>query len=90
MKINDKLSYEMMNNKLIIINENDKIFSDSKALILSGVGLDIFNMLKKNVSVDKIVEKIVKTYNIEQQVAHNDTLEFIDNLIAKRVLLNDE
>lgn len=89
MKINNNLDYELIDDKLVIMNNNDEFFGDSKALILSGISLEIFNMIKSGLDKDSIIEKIYNEYDKDKDTIREDVISFINELADKRILIDE-
>ena len=89
MKINNNLDYELIDDKLVIMNDNDEFFGDSKALILSGISFEIFNMIKSGLDKDSIIEKIYNEYDKDKDTIREDVISFINELADKRILIDE-
>lgn len=89
MKINNNLDYELIDDKLVIMNDNDEFFGDSKALILSGISFEIFNMIKSGLDKDSIIEKIYNEYDKDKDTIREDVTSFINELADKRILIDE-
>ena len=53
---------------------------------LNPVGLKIWDLLKKNTSLDQIVDALVTEFQVPREQLRSDALEFIDALRAKHLL----
>ena len=75
----------------VIDGEAVLILSDSAEInVLNPVGSRIFELIDGNKSIAQIVETIADEYNVPQDDAQQDTISFIEELVAHQVLVLTE
>lgn len=87
MRINKNLSFENIDGQLVVMNESDESFGNSKALVLNQTATFIFECIKRGLDYDTIIKEIVFKFNIEQERAKEDFYECIEVFKNKRILL---
>lgn len=90
MKINDKLSVDIVGGRIIIMNGDEEVLKDSEILILNKVGSFIFSMLMKNQTNTEIINNLIEKYSIDKNKAQIDFEKFIKELKCKKVILENE
>ena len=55
-------------------------FNTGKYYIIKGVGNDIWDMLYEEISVDKIIEKLLSEYDISRDECEKSVIEFLEKL----------
>ena len=58
-------------------------------MTINEVGVDLWNMLSNDVSIDDLVKGILDEYDIDEETAKKDIIEFIDYLNKYNVLKYD-
>lgn len=78
MKINKNFVLKKVANNYVAISVGAK--SDFKGYIqLNETGAFIFNCLKEETTIDEIVEKLTKEYDVSKECAKTDIQEIIKN-----------
>ncbi len=77
MRINSDLRLRTIENKSFVVAVNEKSKTFSGMVKLNETGAMIFEMLKKNKSVEEIAQRLVKIYGIEQKKAEEDVNETV-------------
>lgn len=90
MKINDKLSVDIVDGRIIIMNGDEEVLKDSEILILNKVGSFIFSMLMKNQTNTEIINNLIEKYSIDKNKAQIDFEKFVKELKCKKVILENE
>lgn len=58
-----------------------------KGLInLNGVGAFIWECLEKETTMEEVIDKVIKEYNIDNELANRDVNNFINKLIEAKLL----
>ena len=58
-----------------------------KGLInLNGVGAFIWECLEKETTMEEVIEKVIKEYNIDNELATRDVNNFINKLVEAKLL----
>lgn len=74
----------------IIIPTGKTVLDFNGLITVNEVGASLWNMLQEEVSVDDLVAGILDEYEVEEEVAREDILEFLDNLEKGGILKKDE
>ena len=89
MKINEKLSYENIDGQIVVMNDGDEFFNNSKALILNHTATYIFDCLQNNLTEYEIINELIKEFAIDKNIAETDLKECIIDFRNKRILIDD-
>jgi hypothetical protein len=78
--------------KGLIIQKLDKetvIFDAEKSVLytLNETAAEIFKMIKKGLEEDKIIEKIVKKYEVKKEKVEKDIKKLLEELKKKKIIL---
>ena len=74
-----------------IIIPTGKMVLDFNGLItVNEVGASLWNMLQEEVTVEDLVKGILEEYEVEEDVAKEDILEFLGKLENSGILKKDE
>lgn len=58
-----------------------------KGLInLNGVGAFIWECLEKETTIEEVIDKVIKEYNIDNELATRDVNNFINKLVEAKLL----
>ena len=58
-----------------------------KGLInLNGVGAFIWECLEKETTIEEVIDKVIKEYNIDNELATQDVNNFINKLVEAKLL----
>lgn len=74
----------------IIIPTGKTVLDFNGLITVNEVGASLWNMLQEEVSVDDLVKGILSEYEVEEEVAREDILEFLGNLENGGILKKDE
>ncbi|HBB44751.1 MAG TPA: hypothetical protein DCZ34_01315, partial [Clostridiales bacterium] len=72
MRINEKLSYEKISEKYVIMNNDDSLFDNSTIIILNETASYILDCLKNKLDNEQIVKNITKEYSVSYHEACHD------------------
>ncbi len=84
-KINKGFIVQKIGKKMTIFDPEESVmytFNETAAFI--------FSRIKKSVSKDEIVEKLIEKYEVDAEIAKKDVEEVIEDLVRKRVLLTEK
>lgn len=81
----------LVQNKEIITNMVDgqlgmMAINKGKYYSLDEIGADIWYQMDQPISVKKIIENLVKIYDISEEVCYNETKELLSELIGRDVI----
>ena len=74
----------------IIIPTGKTVLEFNGLITVNDVGVDIWNMLQEEVTMDDLVQGILKEYEVEEEVAREDIQEFLVTLEKSGILKKDE
>jgi hypothetical protein len=59
-------------------------------ITVNEVGVFLWKLLQEEVTLEELVSKVTEEYEVEEAVAKEDILEFLDNLIKGGILAPNE
>lgn len=70
------------------IGKDTVIFDAEKSVLytLNETASEIFNLLKKGLKEEKIIEKMIKKYQVKKEKAEKDLKELIEDLKKKEII----
>ena len=74
----------------IIIPTGKTVLEFNGLITVNDVGVDIWNMLQEEVTMDELVQGILNEYDVEEEVARNDIQEFLDKLIEGGIFAGEK
>lgn len=74
----------------IIIPTGKTVLDFNGLITVNEVGASLWNMLQEEVTVEDLVAGVLKEYEVEEEVAREDILEFLGNLENGGILKKDE
>ena len=74
----------------IIIPTGKTVIDFNGLITVNEVGAFLWNMLQEEVSLDELLQGVLKEYEVEAEVAREDIIEFLDNLRDGGILKKDE
>jgi hypothetical protein len=80
-KLNPHLAYRKIGEFLYVVDSKTSMlykFNETAEIV--------FECIKKCLDVDKIVEKIVSEYEVEESVARSDVEEIIKEMLEKNII----
>ena len=89
MKINNELSFEIIDNQVVVMDNDNKYFGGTKALILNSTASKIFILIKNELSYESIIQEYSKTFNVSYEVSKKDVDDCVNNFYEKGLILND-
>lgn len=74
-----------------IIIPTGKMVSRFNGLItVNEVGVSLWNMLQEDVTLEQLVDGVLEEYEVEESVAREDILEFLEKLRQGGILMADD
>lgn len=70
----------------IIIPTGSTVLEFNGLLTVNEVGVTLWNLLQKEVSMEDLVEAVVAEYEVEEAVAREDIQKFLDTLTENGIL----
>ncbi len=55
-------------------------FEQGKYFMIKGVGNDIWDMLKDDITVEEIISKLLEEYDVTEEICEQETLKFLNSL----------
>lgn len=74
----------------IIIPTGKTILEFNGLITVNEVGVDLWNMLQEDVTMEDLVKGILAEYDVEEQVAREDIQEFLDTLVKGGILMLED
>lgn len=79
------ISRKEKNCYLLVNRENRAV------LVVNDLGIDIWNQISSKTAVRDLIEKLMKKYNVQFQLAKRETIKFLTELLNNEFLcLNDD
>ena len=80
-KIQKGLIIQKIDKETVIFDAEESVF-----YTLNETASEIFKMIKKGLSEEEIVEKMIKKYSIKKEKAEKDVKELVEGLIKKGIV----
>ncbi|MCD7808707.1 MAG: PqqD family protein [Erysipelotrichaceae bacterium] len=90
MKINDNFILRDIAGDHILVPVGDTALKLSGMIAINDIGCLIYNALKENKTVEEIVKDICNEYEIDEDSAKEDVVEFLTTLKDHDILITDE
>ena len=74
----------------IIIPTGTAVLEFNGLITVNEVGVFLWNMLQQDVTLEQLVQGVLAEYDVEEAVAREDILEFLDTLVKGGILTKDE
>lgn len=58
-----------------------------KYFVLDEIGVAIWDLLASKITLDELVDELMKVYQVDRQVCETETLEFLENLVAQKLIV---
>lgn len=55
--------------------------------VLDSVSVDIWNLLEKEISIGELVDHLMKTYTVDQEICKNDVEKFLEDAYEKKLVV---
>lgn len=89
MKISKEFVLREIAEEYIIIPIGKTTLDFNGLITVNEVGVSLWNMLQNEVTVDDLVKGILDEYDVEESVAREDILEFLEKLVGGGILAKD-
>ena len=86
MKIEKEYVLREIAGDYIIIPVGTTVFEFNGLITVNEVGVFLWKMLQKEVTMEELVQGVLKEYDVEEEVARNDIEEFVEKLSNAGVL----
>ena len=90
MKVEKEFVLREIAGDYIIIPTGKTVLDFNGLITVNEVGADLWNMLQEDVTMDDLVQGILKEYEVEEEVAREDIQEFLTTLEKNGILKKDE
>lgn len=90
MKVDKEFVLREIAGDYIIIPTGKTVLDFNGLITVNEVGADLWNMLQEEVTMDDLVQGILKEYEVEEEVAREDIQEFLVTLEKSGILKKDE
>lgn len=90
MKVNKEFVLREIVGDYIIIPVGETVLEFKGLITVNEIGVLIWKMLQNEITFDQIVQNILDEYDVEESVAREDVREFLDTLIARGILTEDQ
>ena len=86
LKINDNFVLREIAGEYIIIPVGSTALKFNGLITVNEVGVLLWNMLQKEVSLEELVQGVLAEYDVQEDVAREDIKEFLDKLVEGGIL----
>ena len=90
MKVEKEIVLREIAGDYIVIPTGKTVLEFNGLISMNEVGVSIWKMLQRDVTLDDLVRGILDEYDVEESVAREDIQEFLDKLEAGGILTKDE
>lgn len=90
MKVEKEFVLREIAGDYIIIPTGKTVLEFNGLITVNEVGVSLWNMLQKEVTLDDLVQGILNEYDVEESVAREDIVEFLDTLADGGILDRDD
>lgn len=90
MKVEKEFVLREIAGDYIVIPTGKTVLEFNGLISMNEVGVSIWKMLQRDVTLDDLVRGILDEYDVEESVAREDIQEFLDKLEAGGILTKDE
>lgn len=74
----------------IIIPTGSTVLEFNGLITVNEVGVTLWKMLQEEVTLEQLVQGVLAEYDVEEEVAREDILEFLDTLSQGGILTKDQ
>lgn len=79
---NKKLPWRIIEDEAILVDVDE-----GEVVHLNPVGAEIWNVLDGKKTVSEIINYIYNTFEVKKEIAKKDTLEFLEKLLKKKIVI---
>lgn len=90
MKVDKEFVLREIAGDYVIIPTGKTVLEFNGMLTVNEVGVEIWNMLQKEVTFEEIVQGILREYDGKEEIVREDVREFLDKLIAGGILAEEK
>lgn len=84
-KNDEKIAYRVIDEEALVVNLKESSFHT-----LNPVGSFIWQQIDGKTSIKKIIQKVTDEFDIDKDTAEKDSIEFIDELLKKELVIISE
>ena len=77
----EKTAYRIIDGEAVVVNLDNSTFH-----IFNSLATFIWQQADGKTTINQIIEKVIQEFEVEQDVAEKDCLEFLDDLIGKNLV----
>lgn len=74
----------------IIIPTGKTVLEFNGLITVNEVGVFIWKMLQEETTVEQLVQSVLEEYDVEEEIAYEDILEFLGNLVERGILNKED
>ena len=90
MRLNKEFVLREIVGEYIIIPTGSTVLEFNGLITVNEVGVTLWKMLQEEVTLDDLVQGVLAEYDVEEDVAREDILEFLESLTKGGILTRDE
>ena len=77
-----------MGSEMVMVPLSNNVADMTSVLTLNEVGADILKAFVEAATIDEVVAKLLKAYDVEEATLRQDVEEFLENAINRGVIYN--
>lgn len=77
----DMVSSDMDGEKVMMSIENGEYYA------LDPVGSDIWENIEDEIKIDDLIKKLLSKFDVSEEICEKDTMEFLNELIEKKLIM---
>ena len=89
MKVNSDFILREIAGEHIIIPTGKTVLDFNGLITVNDVGVFLWKKLQNEISMDELVNAVLKEYDVPEKVAREDLKDFVDRLIKANILEKD-
>ena len=89
MKVNSDFILREIAGEHIIIPTGKTVLDFNGLITVNDVGVFLWKKLQNEISMDELVNAVLKEYDVPEKVASEDVKDFVDRLIKANILEKD-
>ena len=89
MKVNSDFILREIAGEHIIIPTGKTVLDFNGLITFNDVGVFLWKKLQNEISMDELVNAVLKEYDVPEKVAREDVKDFVDRLIKANILEKD-
>lgn len=89
MKVEKDFILREIAGEYIIIPTGKTVLEFNGLITVNEIGVFLWKMLQEEVTLNELVQGVLKKYDVEEKIAREDIQEFLDTLVKGGILTND-